>query len=392
MKDIFFVIASFSAIFLNSNLSVLLGYQNNVTTVAFLPLALFLLGKLLQGKILFFDKKNRKSLHILFLSILLLVFKLTDGQYDMFKTILLFFFIPYTFSIYLETFSLSQKKKLQKIIILLLIVECILSLYERVTYTVLLANEDTYSAINRAGDTWSFRASALFGHPLGNAMLVSVINIFILSSDLPFIKRTIFFILALVALLCFNERGNIIITLIMSIPFFVSSFKKGNKKFKTIFILIGVPLFISSILYIAQSDLGGRLFNEKSGKHDNSTMARLEALNSFAYLNSDELFWGSNNLSDNVASRMNLLAIENGIIAFLLDYGIILGIPLLIILISFQWDKLSIYPIWNKWIILLLFYGIGITNPHLSNPLQWFMFICTYYAFRPIKNIIYVRK
>ena len=51
------------------------------------------------------------------------------------------------------------------------------------------------------------------------------------------------------------------------------------------------------------------------------------------------------------------------------------------------------YCYWNKWLILLLFYGIGFTNPHLSNPMQWFIFVCAYYAFRPnLKNRVYGRK
>lgn len=34
-----------------------------------------------------------------------------------------------------------------------------------------------------------------------------------------------------------------------------------------------------------------------------------------------------------------------------------------------------------------------IYKPHLSNPMQWFIFICSYYAFRPkTKNRLYERK
>lgn len=41
MKQVLFSIAVFCALFFNSNLSTLLGFQNNVTTVAFLPLPYF---------------------------------------------------------------------------------------------------------------------------------------------------------------------------------------------------------------------------------------------------------------------------------------------------------------------------------------------------------------
>jgi hypothetical protein len=122
-------------------------------------------------------------------------------------------------------------------------------------------------------------------------------------------------------------------------------------------------------------------------------MARLEAFRAFDYLNNSELLIGGNHLNDKVAAKMHLAAVENGIISILLDYGIVLGIPLLWYLFLFQKEKLSVFPWWNKWLILLLFYGIGFTNPHLSNPMQWFIFICSYYAFRPkTKNRLYERK
>ena len=46
MKQVLFSIAVFCALFFNSNLSTLLGFQNNVTTVAFLPITLFLFSQI----------------------------------------------------------------------------------------------------------------------------------------------------------------------------------------------------------------------------------------------------------------------------------------------------------------------------------------------------------
>lgn len=393
MKQVLFNVAVFCALFFNSNLSTLLGFQNNVTTVAFLPITLFLFSQIVKKQIFFFRKRNIHIMYILSISIIILLFKLLDGQNDMFKSILMFSLIPYIFAVYLENASEKEKSTLQKMLLALLITECLLALYERLNLTVLLATEETYSAMNRAGDSWSFRSSALFGHPLGNAMLVSVINIFILSSDLSANKKITYFLINLLALLCFNERGNIAITVVTSIPLLIQLFKKGSKQLKRTILLIGIPLFIGGIIQIAQSDFGGRLFNEQSGKHDNSTMARLEAFRAFDYLNNSELLIGGNHLNDKVAAKMHLAAVENGIISILLDYGIVLGIPLLWYLFLFQKEKLSVFPWWNKWLILLLFYGIGFTNPHLSNPMQWFIFICSYYAFRPkTKNRLYERK
>ena len=225
MIYVLFILAVFSATFLNSNISTVLGYENNVTTVAFLPLTLFIIIQLMRKKIVILKKDNNSSRYVLLASILILFFKLSYGQYDMFKTILLFSFIPYTFAMYLEHASCKEKTVLQNVLIALLVTECLLAVYERVTLTVLLSTEETYSSMNRAGDTWSFRSSALFGHPLGNAMLVSVINIYILSSNLSPLRKISCFAIAIIALLCFNERGNIVITLATSLPLLI----KKNK-------------------------------------------------------------------------------------------------------------------------------------------------------------------
>lgn len=393
MIYVLFILAVFSATFLNSNISTVLGYENNVTTVAFLPLTLFIIIQLMRKKIVILKKDNNSSRYVLLASILILFFKLSYGQYDMFKTILLFSFIPYTFAMYLEHASCKEKTVLQNVLIALLVTECLLAVYERVTLTVLLSTEEIYSSMNRAGDTWSFRSSALFGHPLGNAMLVSVINIYILSSNLSPLRKISCFAIAIIALLCFNERGNIVITLATSLPLLIKLYNDASKKFRRKILWVCFPLLLAGVVQLPQSDLGGRLFNEKSGKQDNSTMARLEALTAFKYLSTSEVLIGGNNLNDKVADKMDLAAVENGIISILLDYGIILGILLLGLLFCFQKDKLRVYPWWNKWLILLLFYGIGFTNPHLSNPMQWFIFVCAYYAFRPnLKNKVYGRK
>ena len=56
MIYVLFILAVFSATFLNSNISTVLGYENNVTTVAFLPLTLFIIIQLMRKKIVILKK------------------------------------------------------------------------------------------------------------------------------------------------------------------------------------------------------------------------------------------------------------------------------------------------------------------------------------------------
>lgn len=57
MKQVLFSVAVFCALFFNSNLSTLLGFQNNVTTVAFLPITLFLFSQIVKKQIFFSEKE-----------------------------------------------------------------------------------------------------------------------------------------------------------------------------------------------------------------------------------------------------------------------------------------------------------------------------------------------
>lgn len=53
--------------------------------------------------------------------------------------------------------------------------------------------------------------------------------------------------------------------------------------------------------------------------------ARFEALSSFDHLTNSELWWGAPELYDKLLLVMNLAGIENGFVAILLKYGIIIG-------------------------------------------------------------------
>lgn len=65
MKQVLFSIAVFCALFFNSNLSTLLGFQNNVTTVAFLPITLFLFSQIVKNK--YFFQKKKYSYYVYFI-------------------------------------------------------------------------------------------------------------------------------------------------------------------------------------------------------------------------------------------------------------------------------------------------------------------------------------
>lgn len=375
-----FFLSIFCPIFLDTNLIYVLGLGDNRTTVAYIPMIILIIIEIIRHNF----RIDKICIAIILWGILGLLLKSSIDQGDVLKRYLTFFIIPFLFIGYLDRITSKERKVIQKILFIFIFTEFSLALYERLTLSIVF-NYDSYQAM-KEGTTWTFRASALLGHPLGNAMAISTINIFILCSNLSSKIKITSFILVIISLFCFNERGNIIISFICSLPMLFLQYKSESSKNKLKIRNIALPLLGVIIYILSTTDLGGRLFNVDHSE-DASILARLEALESFSHLNQQDLFLGNPNNYNNLVDKMGLAGIENGVITILIYHGLIIGIPALILLILFQNNKLNAsYPTLSKILILITFYGIGITNPHISNPYQWFIFISSYYAFRPIKK------
>lgn len=172
----------------------------------------------------------------------------------------------------LEFISNSQRTKLRNIVLLLFVVEIGIALFERSTNTVLFALEDSYAFINSYGDSWSFRASALYGHPLANAMIVMIIALFVMASEMSKNKKILLLAFAFMGLFCFNERGNILVTLVCVIPILYNQMGRLSNKEKMRVYLLFMVVFVGIVYILLNTDLGGRLFY-----HDSSLLKMIIA-------------------------------------------------------------------------------------------------------------------
>ena len=386
MKKILFFISIILTLLLDSNLAAVFGLSENRLTASILFLFLFLLYELLTDNIKC-RQLNRPEIMLIIMGFVIIIAIAYIQRIILLKLCISFLFIPYTLSIYLSSKKRQYESILRLIIYIILCLEIVMVIYERATQSVLLASEDQYSYINTYGDSWSFRASGLYGHPLTSAMILSVANIFILCSDLNIKVKAFFFCSILIGLLCLNERGNILITLVCSLPFIFNSLNKqvGINKIIGYFIIFLICCYAYQSL--SKSDFGGRLFHYEMSFSDGSSQQRLEAFKALSYMDKDVLLWG---LGDNqVKDIKDLTYVENGFICILLQYGLVLGIPLILLLMFFLYMKLKVFRWQHAFLIALVFIGIGLTNPQLSNPLQWIFWIVAYYAFCPsTKNTI----
>lgn len=324
-------------------------------------------------------------------SVFIMIFKIFLGQSDFVRECVIFLVIPCIFILTLENLSGRYISFLRFAMLSLYVFECILSVLERMQMKIFFANDDVYSIINKASDNWSFRSSALFGHPIANSMVVTVMIVFILCSNMKNNFKILLFMLGFLALLCFNSRAGIVISLIVSIPLIFRVIRNSSIQIRVLSFVLLIVGIISIYHFVIDYNFGGRLFmlSEKGFFNDASSQARLDVFDFIDYINVDELLYGNNDLYERLLILMNVAGLENGYIALILKYGLILGIPLLIFLILLHYIQLKeCYSQSELLLILLTFYGFGMTNPHLANGTVWFMFLFSYYAFRSQKKII----
>lgn len=383
MNNILFCLSVLSVIFLDTNLSYKLGLGNQRLLSSYLPMILFLLiNTTVITKVNYNLKKY--AIRIIFIGIFGFVFKLSCGQAIVFPRYFTLFFLPYLFSIYLEQAKAAELRIIRNILILFLIVQSSIALYERLTYTTLLASEDDFFVMVE-GQNWTFRASGLLGHPLANAMSISTLLAFVMCSSMKFPKKLLLVLIAYIALLCFNERGYILISTFVLIVYLGGTYNKLLRKEKMFIWMICIPAVIWLFSYLQTSDWGGRLFNTESASSDHNAQVRLLALSAFSYLDFGQLVVGSPTNYEYVLNKMALAGIENGVVSIILYHGLLIGVIALVFWGIFQFNKLQDFGKLQKYLILIAFYGIGITNPHLTNPYQWMIFLLSIYSFKPSK-------
>ncbi len=387
MKKLVFFISILSSLLLNSNLADLFGFGDSRLTVSILLLIIFLVYEILNNKIVISYRVMPETCLIIMGCIIIIAEYIVGNNYV--RLSLQFLFLPFVLSMYLLTKKKEYQSVLRYSIYIVLIIEILMVIYERLTYSVLLSTEDQYLITNSSGDLWSFRACGVYGHPLTGAMILSVTNIFVLVSDLKLKNKIFIFVSIFIGLFCLNERGNIVITFVSSIPFifhFLNK-QKGYSRFLGYFFIVLLSVFL--FYGLAESTFGGRLFHHKEGFSDASSQQRLEAFDAFNHLNKDIVLWG---FGEKEIILYNLTFAENGYINILLKFGVVLGIPLILFLLYYLYKRLYVYRWQDALLIAFVFLGIGLTNPQLGNPLQWLFFVVNFFAFYPNMNVTKIEK
>ena len=279
----------------------------------------------------------------------------------------------------------------RKFLILFFITNSCIAIVEMITRTHLIGWVDTtYTEGVKTYSTNSiFRAVALAGSPLNNALLTTILNTYILFSDIKIKNKYMLFGLGIVAVLAFNARAATVVNAMAFFLYYIKEFnhlsmrQKRFSLFALLFLLLGV-LFL-----IFNTNMGSRLVETESLEDDGSIAVRLRLFERISELDFSQFLWG-NTLSNVrlIMEHFGVLVIENFWICYILHLGIIpLGV------FTYLYFKLTgnIFRELNKYesiVIAFCFILLASSNNSLySGYTALFTFLLGGYVFKPIKQL-----
>jgi hypothetical protein len=232
-----------------------------------------------------------------------------------------------------------------------------------------------------------FRSTGLYGHPLYNALMVSIAMTFFLISSLKLKYKFMLWMMGFVAVLCFNARAGIVMNAaVLAVYLFHSVFINQNIKpsVKIQVVLIGLAVFVFGAFLLVNGNFGGRLI-QMGLFDDGSAQVRVDIWEVFKYYSIGDFFCGMDHRQISmILYKLELSATENFWLDWLFRFGIIFLIPLSILYCRFISKEMIGYPLFSKLLVLISFLMIASTNNSLSsNFMALFYFLLLTRLFHP---------
>lgn len=233
--------------------------------------------------------------------------------------------------------SLREKyiKQFTKIILIFLILESLIAVFEYITGSYIFANSEALSNFLLGKD--DMRAAAIHGHPLQNAFVVSIIMVCILFSNLKIQYRYILYLLGWIALACFNTRSSILLmggVLVIGVLLDMKRNKVSIVK-RVLSLIILALLGYAALNFALSHGMGSRL-EIGMDSNDGSSYARFVLIQAFQEMDLSSLLFGPPEMAgESIMMRFGLVAIENSFADIILGYGLIFTV-----IFSIAWVKI----------------------------------------------------
>lgn len=334
---------------------------------------------------LVYNREERNLIILFFLMSISLFIKGNSG----FIGILNCNFFP-IFICYISSFIFRKcpyyKGKFLNLILVFFVVECCLSILERilnVDFFPFLGTGD--GIIGYASEVnEGFRSTALQNHPLQNALCVSVVMAYVLCSKMKVNKKLALFFLGYLAILCFNTRSSIVLWGVFFLIYLVFNLKKYKGNSRVSLILVAIGGAFAMVYLILNYGLADRLI--KNGLLDESSAGqRLQLLDVFKYISWNDLLFGISSFQQQRAlDFVNVGIVENPWVVIAFSHGIIvLGVMIYLYYKLFK-RLFRMYNFFDTIFICFTFLIIASTNNSLVTPGAYLpLFILCSYIFSP---------
>lgn len=323
---------------------------------------------------------------VLFVTFIWFIIKMLTTQDGIF--VLGAIWVPTTFLIIYSALKNKTKSnyQLKKFLITIFVINAFLSLYETYTHQLIIFPEMPGVTNTDVG----FRSAGLLGHPLQNAMVMSIIMGFILiDNTLSSIKKYSLFLLGILAILSYNSRSSIILWGPFILIYILSILmnKKMSLKKKTLLSISSLVILSFAGYAIIYGGMGDRIFGEL---FDSNTNSRIEIWHIFDKGSFEDFCIGfSEQELNSMMSNFTVEAIENSFIMFILYEGYIFTFVIIYLYIKIFKNILNGYPKFSKLFVIIIFFAYANVNNSISAsffPLM--IFTLSIFSFKPINNVV----
>lgn len=298
--------------------------------------------------------------------------------------------VPLLFSFFAVEISKNNTVKpiLTKWFIFLFLIEVLLAIYERITSSLLfpytLFNPNDINGM--IGGDGFFRSNSLLGHPLSNALCISIVLAFISTSNIKKYIKYSLLLLGFISLLCFNARFAIMVSFA---SYFLYYLRISNFKFSKLIPLIAVFLILGYI--IVDFNLGDRLLSQGLQSDDSSILARFDVFDMLRYVDYSLIIQGSG--LDFVEQQLGMLHIENWILIMVFDLGLLVTLYYIYLVVKLAFNWIKGYDQWNKVYLFGVFIIIASSNNSLATQVPALsFFIAASLFFSPNTKILANQK
>lgn len=298
--------------------------------------------------------------------------------------------LPALYFVFYELLKESHINRIgiRNLIILMFVFNSLMAIYERLTLYLFFPYDLIASNFNYTlDDKVIFRSSALLGHPLMYAHLMTIVMVFILISNLNNIIKYFLYFIGIIGLFCTNSRAAIMISIGILVLYLIHLlFKKGTSWSKRILSFMLLCLFFILVQYLFNSGYGGRFEERGAFKEDGSALARINVFDIISHYGLSSFWWGLpyKDVENMAMIILGMTHIENWFILSTMVVGLVLTTIVTLLFIPIYRQSIRPYEMYSALLIFLAVIVLGSTNNSFATgtPALSVFFACCY-AFSP---------